>query len=79
MSKESTKKVKSYVMPVVHGFVITAMLYSFLLFELKQRCDASCENIGMKHYWSVYGGCRVEDKPGRLIPLRNYTFVASDK
>ena len=34
-------------------------------------CGSRWVDSGRKHDWSLMGGCRVEDKQGRLIPEKN--------
>lgn len=37
-------------------------------------CNAQTADIGYDHRWSFWGGCQIEVKEGRWIPLDSYYF-----
>ncbi len=50
-------------------FIVIAV-YSSMRLE-KANCEARWVDSGRKYDWSVYGGCRVSDKNGNMIPEEN--------
>lgn len=38
-------------------------------------CHAQTESIGFPSQWSPFGGCRIEVKQGKWIPLSSYYFM----
>lgn len=46
----------------------TAVVFAFALVLNQLSCEARWADSGRTHTWSVFGGCRVADKMGRMIP-----------
>lgn len=39
------------------------------------ECKAKTEGMGFKYDWSFFGGCRIEYKPNKWIPLERYRAI----
>ena len=48
--------------------VLLVLLVASALRMDSVSCAARWEDSGRKHDWSIYGGCRVSDKDGRMVP-----------
>lgn len=51
--------------------VLIAGLLALCMWLDYMGCGSRWEDSGRRYVWSAFGGCRVEDKQGRLIPEKN--------
>ena len=57
-----------FVKVVLGGVAFLAVMLFVAVKGDEVGCVERWKDSGLKHDWSIHGGCRVEDKNGRLVP-----------
>ncbi len=58
--------------PITMILLVAVVLFAAIIWSALTADEVSCaarwKDSGRKSDWSIRGGCRVEDKNGRLVP-----------
>jgi hypothetical protein len=63
----------------VIGVLLVALspFIGFVMYAEYRSCVNTAEVIGMRYEWRAFGGCIVEYKPDKWIPLQRYFTIES--
>ncbi len=59
------------ILPIIGSVILAVLIAVGSYFMCAKECDVQAQSF-KSHDFNIIGGCMVETKDGRILPLKNY-------